>query len=84
MSTIRARLSGVALGRLLVAAALSLSALAPALRAEVVTLPAAASIQGGNPFFSDVRAFNTSYSASLHVTATYSSGPPAVLTNRRT
>jgi plastocyanin len=71
MSTIRARLSGVALGRLLVSAALSLSALAPALRAEVVTLPAAASIQGGNPFFSDVRAFNTSYSASLHVTATY-------------
>ena len=38
---------------------------------DVVTLPAAASIQGGNPFFSDVRVFNTSYTASLDVTATY-------------
>jgi plastocyanin len=42
-----------------------------ALRADVVTLPAAASIQGGNPFFSDVRVFNTSYTAPLNVTATY-------------
>jgi plastocyanin len=42
-----------------------------ALYADVVTLPAAASIQGGNPFFSDVRVFNTSYSDSLAVTATY-------------
>jgi plastocyanin len=40
-------------------------------RADIVTLPAAASIQGGNPFFSDVRLFNTSYTASLDVTATY-------------
>lgn len=39
--------------------------------AEEVTLPAAASIVGGAPFFSDVRAFNTSYTQSLNVTATY-------------
>jgi plastocyanin len=44
---------------------------AAAASADTVTLPAAASIQGGNPFFSDVRAFNTSYTASLNVTATY-------------
>jgi plastocyanin len=44
---------------------------AAALRADVLTLPAAASIQGGNPFFSDVRVFNTSYTANLAVTATY-------------
>jgi plastocyanin len=36
-----------------------------------LTLPAADSFVGGAPFFSDVRAFNTSYSASLVVTATY-------------
>jgi len=41
------------------------------LAAERVTLPAAASIVGGAPFFSDVRAFNTSYTDSLQVTATY-------------
>ena len=39
--------------------------------AETVTLPAVASIQGANPFFSDVRVFNTSYTSSLDVTATY-------------
>ena len=39
--------------------------------AEQITLPAAASIVGGAPFFSDVRAFNTSYTAPLQVTATY-------------
>jgi plastocyanin len=38
---------------------------------SVVTLPAVASIQGLDPFFSDVRAFNTSYATSLEVTATY-------------
>jgi len=38
---------------------------------ETVTLPAAASIVGQAPFFSDVRVFNTSYTASLNVTATY-------------
>jgi plastocyanin len=42
-----------------------------ALFADTVTLPAAASIVGGAPFFSDVRAFNTSYTSSLEVTATY-------------
>ena len=36
-----------------------------------LTLPAAASFVGGAPFFSDVRAFNTSYTNSLDVTATY-------------
>jgi plastocyanin len=41
------------------------------LHAEKVTLPAAASIVGLNPFFSDVRVFNTSYSTSLNVTASY-------------
>ncbi|MEX1246306.1 MAG: hypothetical protein WEB59_13285 [Thermoanaerobaculia bacterium] len=40
-------------------------------RGEVLTLPAAAPIVGGAPFYSDVRAFNTSYTASLDVTATY-------------
>ena len=44
---------------------------AAAASADIVTLPAAASIQGGNPFFSDVRVFNTSYTSSLDVTATY-------------
>jgi plastocyanin len=38
---------------------------------QVVTLPAAASIVGIAPFFSDVRAFNTSYTNSLNVTANY-------------
>lgn len=42
-----------------------------ALPAQKITLPAAASIVGGAPFFSDVRAFNTSHSDSLDVTATY-------------
>jgi plastocyanin len=42
-----------------------------ALLAERITLPAAASIVGGAPFFSDVRAFNTSYTDSVQVTATY-------------
>jgi hypothetical protein len=40
-------------------------------RGEEVTLPAAASIVGGAPFFSDVRVFNTSYAAPLGVTAHY-------------
>ena len=39
--------------------------------AEDVTLPAAASIVGGAPFFSDVRTFNTSYANALDVTARY-------------
>jgi plastocyanin len=44
---------------------------AAAVGAETRTLPAAASIVGGAPFFSDVRAFNTSYTSALNVTATY-------------
>jgi plastocyanin len=39
--------------------------------AEDLTLPAAASIVGGAPFLSDVRAFNTSYTDSLDVTMNY-------------
>jgi hypothetical protein len=38
---------------------------------ETVTLPAAASVQGIAPFYSDVRAFNTSYTDDLTVTADY-------------
>jgi hypothetical protein len=49
----------------------SLLAAAGAVFAETVTLPAAASVVGGSPFFSDVRAFNSSYTASLEVTAEY-------------
>jgi plastocyanin len=45
--------------------------LAASLHAEKVTLPAASSLIGGNPFYSDVRVFNTSYSTTLNVTATY-------------
>ncbi|HEY3204657.1 MAG TPA: hypothetical protein VGL03_13480 [Thermoanaerobaculia bacterium] len=41
------------------------------LRASTVTVPAAASIVGGAPFFSDVRVFNTSYTSILDITATY-------------
>jgi len=52
---------------------LSLSVLlvASGISAEDVTLPAAASIVGGAPFFSDVRVFNTSYASALEVTARY-------------
>ena len=39
--------------------------------ATTVTLPAASSIQGIAPFFSDVRVFNTSHDATVAVTATY-------------
>ena len=46
-------------------------ALGGALSAQTVTLPAAASIVGGAPFFSDARAFNTSYTEDLTVEATY-------------
>jgi plastocyanin len=38
---------------------------------ETITLPAAASIVGVAPFFSDVRIFNASYTDELLVTATY-------------
>ena len=40
-------------------------------QSERVTIPAVASIVGVNPFYSDVRVMNTSYTATLHVTATY-------------
>src|SRR6478672_2986233 len=50
------------------AAALSACPLAAA---TTITLPAAASIQGIAPFFSDVRVFNTSYTDTLAVGATY-------------
>ena len=50
---------------------LALLLAARGLLAEDVTLPAAASIVGGAPFFSDVRAFNTSYASALNVTARY-------------
>jgi hypothetical protein len=58
---------------LLLAAALVLL-LAPPLPAETVTLPAVTSLPVGaaaSPFFSDVRVFNTSYTASVSVTAVY-------------
>src|SRR5262245_2018337 len=38
---------------------------------ETVTLPAAASVVGASPFYSDVRVFNASYGSSLDVTAEY-------------
>ncbi len=50
---------------------LALLGAAAASAAEVVTLPAAASIVGGAPFYSDVRAFNTSYTDPIDVVATY-------------
>ncbi len=46
-------------------------AAAARLQAETVYLPAAASVVGGAPFYSDVRAFNTSYANALTVTADY-------------
>jgi hypothetical protein len=48
-----------------------LLAAAARLAAETITLPAAASVFGAAPFFSDVRAFNTSYVDTLDVTADY-------------
>jgi plastocyanin len=59
--------------RLLPAAALALL-LAPPLFSETLTLPAVTSLPVGaaaSPFFSDVRVFNTSYTASVSVTAVY-------------
>jgi plastocyanin len=61
------------------AGAIGFFAAAAPLVGEVVTLPAAASLQGGNPFFSDVRVFNTSYDANLEVTATYRCFIPTVV-----
>jgi hypothetical protein len=44
---------------------------ASAAGAATITIPAAASIQGISPFFSDVRVFNTSYTSAVNITATY-------------
>src|SRR6188474_37894 len=57
--------------KILVGVSMALALTCAALSAETVTLPAAASIVGGAPFFSDARAFNTSYTESLTVEATY-------------
>jgi hypothetical protein len=46
-------------------------AAAASAQSERVTIPAAASLVGVAPFFSDVRVLNTSYSAPLHVKGTY-------------
>ncbi len=49
-----------------------LAASAPlAAQSSRITIPAVASIVGASPFYSDVRVFNTSYTASAGVTATY-------------
>jgi hypothetical protein len=56
-----------------IAFACALFGLAAAARAQSdrITIPAVASIVGVSPFFSDVRVFNTSYTAPVDVTATY-------------
>ena len=51
-------------------AAIAALAAAPA-GGTTITVPAAASIQGISPFFSDVRVFNTSYDGPVTITATY-------------
>lgn len=57
------------------AAVFTLLVAAPvAVRAETLTIPAVASLPAGSaasPFFSDVRVFNTSYTAAVNVTAVY-------------
>jgi plastocyanin len=50
---------------------LILSTAAATAGAEDLTLPAAASLVGGAPFFSDMRAFNTSYTDDLEVVMRY-------------
>ena len=60
--------------RLIPAAALALLLSPPPLLSETLTLPAVTSLPVGaaaSPFFSDVRVFNTSYTASVTVTAVY-------------
>jgi hypothetical protein len=63
-----------------IAVAVLLGVCSVVLRADTVTLPVAASVQGLAPFFSDVRVFNTSYAASVAVTAVYRSGSQPVKT----
>ncbi|HEV8610663.1 MAG TPA: hypothetical protein VGS98_11445 [Thermoanaerobaculia bacterium] len=64
-----------AFGRFLPAAALALLLAPPLLlHAETLTIPAVTSLPVGtaaSPFFSDVRVFNTSYTAPVSVTAVY-------------
>jgi hypothetical protein len=50
---------------------LALGCAAGAYAQERITIPTVASIVGASPFFSDVRVFNTSYTVSVEVTATY-------------
>jgi hypothetical protein len=63
-----------------------IAAAASSSAAETLYLSAAASVVGLSPFYSDLRAFNTSYSDTLTVAATYRcfigscSGPPQVFT----
>ena len=57
--------------KLILAAATLAIAFGSAASASNITIPAAASIVGGVPFYSDVRTFNTSYSTELFVTAIY-------------
>jgi hypothetical protein len=57
--------------RVLAIFAVGALAAAAASAQETITLPAAASIQGISPFFSDVRIFNTSYTSASNITATY-------------
>ena len=60
------------LSRLAVSLFVTVAALAAAAAgAATITIPAAASIQGISPFFSDVRVFNTSYTSAVNITATY-------------
>ena len=51
--------------------AATLALIAAPLASETIYLPAAASVVGAAPFYSDVRVFNTSYTATRTVTAEY-------------
>jgi hypothetical protein len=67
-------LKTLAARRLLSLAALVFLLLSAAVRADTLTVPAVTSLPVGSaasPFFSDVRVFNTSYTASVPVTAVY-------------
>jgi hypothetical protein len=68
----------ISIGKALLAGALLSTLTATGLVADTVTLPAAASVQGLAPFISDVRVFNTSYTANVAVTATYRFGAQPV------
>jgi hypothetical protein len=70
----------ISIGKALLAGALLSTLTATGLVADTVTLPAAASVQGLAPFLSDVRVFNTSYTANVAVTAVYRFGSQPVRT----